>query len=277
MKRVALLVFSLIATTPTFAGGGASDWAEGFGYKARLIEGKRDSDGSYQAGLQISLEEGWKTYWRMPGENGIPPDFKFGASENLQNAEVHWPAPILFQDIYGTSVGYQNDVVLPITIKSETDQTPVTLNLQAFFGVCAEVCVPAQVDLEVALDSDATQKTKSYMIDDALTKVPSTDSRTDFAVTSAEIKEHDVDERIALSIKVPTDVSRLTILTEGPEDWFVDPFEVDLNENAKDQAGELDIDLPLYRLIKEPLLGDEKLRITLVSEKTSVETTVRLN
>ncbi|MEL7014329.1 MAG: protein-disulfide reductase DsbD domain-containing protein, partial [Pseudomonadota bacterium] len=61
--------------------------------EARLLTGWRAADGSHIAALQIDLAPGWTTYWRAPGDAGIPPYFDWHASENLSSVDVEWPSP----------------------------------------------------------------------------------------------------------------------------------------------------------------------------------------
>ncbi|HCX68676.1 MAG TPA: hypothetical protein DHK64_14410, partial [Rhodobiaceae bacterium] len=55
------------------------------------------------AGLHLELSKGWKTYWRSPGEVGIPPSIDWAGSENIENVEFLWPAPERF-----TAFGIEN-------------------------------------------------------------------------------------------------------------------------------------------------------------------------
>jgi DsbC/DsbD-like thiol-disulfide interchange protein len=107
------------------------------------------------AGIEITLESGWKTYWRSPGD-GISPSFSWDESANLKAAEVLWPAPVRFAEVEGTSIGYTERVVLPVLITPEDPRRPVSLNLAIAYGVCKDICMP--VDAELSLDMDAPAK-----------------------------------------------------------------------------------------------------------------------
>ena len=69
-----------------------------------------------RAGVEIKLQPGWKTYWRYPGDSGVPPVFDFAASDNVKSATVLWPAPVRFADGGGNSIGYKGDVIFPLRI-----------------------------------------------------------------------------------------------------------------------------------------------------------------
>ena len=60
-----------------------------------------------RAGIEIRLDPGWKTYWRYPGDSGVPPTLDFAGSENVKSVTALWPAPQRFADgAGGHSIGY---------------------------------------------------------------------------------------------------------------------------------------------------------------------------
>jgi len=84
--------------------------------QVQLLEGWREPDGSHYAGIEIKLAPGWKTYWRAPGDGGIPTHVSWEGSSNLQGAEIHWPRPGVFRAGGMRSVGYDENVVLPVPV-----------------------------------------------------------------------------------------------------------------------------------------------------------------
>jgi DsbC/DsbD-like thiol-disulfide interchange protein len=118
-------------------------------YQLRLIAGE-PSGGMLRAGIDIELKPGWKTYWRMPGDAGVPPQFDWSGSENVRAVEVLWPAPARFIDAGGETVGYKNRVVFPLRITPEKAAEPVRLQLSIFFGVCKDICIPVKAHAELA-------------------------------------------------------------------------------------------------------------------------------
>lgn len=137
-----LLLASLAAlpfARPAFAAG---EW------QARLIPGAFDGK-LYTCGLHIVLAPGWKTYWRVPGEAGIPPDIKLEGA-NIASIEVAYPLPTRSQDGSGEAIGYHGEVLFPIAIKPQDAGKPVSAKLSALFGICQQICKPAK--FEGALD-----------------------------------------------------------------------------------------------------------------------------
>lgn len=102
-------------------------------------------------GLSLSLVDGWKTYWRSPGEVGLPPEINFAGSENVASVEMLWPAPHRFTAFGIQNFGYSGDVVLPLSIQLETPGEPATLQANVNLLVCSDVCVPLNFDLTIEL------------------------------------------------------------------------------------------------------------------------------
>ena len=97
-----------------------------------------------RAGIELRLAAGWKTYWRYPGDSGVPPVFDFSKSENVKSVDILWPAPHRFTDDGGASIGYKGGVILPLRVVSENPKRPVTLRLALDYAVCEKLCVPAK-------------------------------------------------------------------------------------------------------------------------------------
>jgi DsbC/DsbD-like thiol-disulfide interchange protein len=129
-----------------------SPWSEDVRSAIRLIAGSNKStDASLRAGIEIKLQPGWKTYWRYPGDSGVPPQFDFSGSENLKAAKVLYPAPHLFTDETGQSLGYKDKVIFPLAISPQQPGKPVRLRLKADYAVCEKMCVPAEGRTELLL------------------------------------------------------------------------------------------------------------------------------
>ena len=137
-----------------------------------LTTGITDGDGPSQlvAGIEITLEPGWKTYWRSPGE-GMQPSFSWDESANLKAAEVLWPVPTRFVEPEGTSIGYKGRVLLPVRITPDNPAKPVSLNLAIAYGVCKDICMPVEAQLSLDMDSPAKKNDRAEAVA-ALGRVP---------------------------------------------------------------------------------------------------------
>ena len=137
----------------------ASAWDNDLRSGVRLIRaGAATESGSaiLRAGVEIKLQPGWKTYWRYPGDSGVPPAFDFSASENLGSATVLWPAPVRFSDGSGHSIGYKSSVIFPLRVVPKDASKPVKLKLKLDYAVCETLCVPAHAKAELALTAGSS-------------------------------------------------------------------------------------------------------------------------
>ena len=122
----------------------------------RIIAGWTQADGTRMAALELTLAPGWKTYWRSPGDAGIPPEFSWHGAGNLRDVHVHWPAPMVFWQSGMRSVGYQDRVVLPLSIVPRNAGRDMRLKGRVDLGICSDICVPASIEIDAALP-EATQ------------------------------------------------------------------------------------------------------------------------
>jgi DsbC/DsbD-like thiol-disulfide interchange protein len=120
-----------------------------------IVEGWREPDGSRVAAVEIRLAPGWHTYWRVPGEAGIPPDFDWSGSRNLAGVAYEWPRPQVFDSFGLTTFGYEDRLVLPVRLTPHDPSAPLDLALALDFGVCADICVPAEAEVTAMLLPDA--------------------------------------------------------------------------------------------------------------------------
>lgn len=148
----------------------SSAWQHDTHSAIRLLAGSR-SGAVLLGGIAIKLQPGWKTYWRTPGDSGVPPRFDFSKSDNVETVTVLWPAPMQFDDgAGGVSFGYKQKVVLPLRIVAKNADKPVTLRADINYAVCDKLCVPVDAKAELAFASVAS--TEDGNLSDALNAVP---------------------------------------------------------------------------------------------------------
>ncbi|MGB2594859.1 MAG: protein-disulfide reductase DsbD domain-containing protein [Pseudolabrys sp.] len=141
-----------VVSGATVCAAGESPWSEDVRSAVRLVSGANNNgDAHLRAGIEIKMQPGWKTYWRYPGDSGVPPHFDFSGSENLKTATVLYPAPHLFTDETGQSLGYKDRIIFPLVISPQQPGKPVRLRLKADYAVCEKLCVPAEGRAELTL------------------------------------------------------------------------------------------------------------------------------
>lgn len=124
-----------------------------------ILPGWTQADGTRVAGLRLQLAPGWKTYWRSPGDAGIPPQFDWSGSRNLYSVGINWPAPEIFLTAGMQTVGYTGDVVLPITLAPRSAGTPIEVSATLDIGVCSDICIPHRMSLSAVIDDTNTTPT----------------------------------------------------------------------------------------------------------------------
>src|SRR5215475_8690076 len=148
----------------------ASPWQQDGHSAVRLLAGSR-SGAVLLGGVALQLQPGWKTYWRTPGDSGVPPRFDFAKSDNVEAVTVLWPAPTKFDDgAAGYSVGYHDQVVLPLRIVAKTVDKPVTLRADINYAVCEKLCIPVEASAELGFNNVAS--TEDGALSAALDTVP---------------------------------------------------------------------------------------------------------
>lgn len=155
---------------PVAAEPAASPWVTVQASKVRLVAGGHGAD--VIAGVEIALGDGWKTYWRSPGDaGGVPPFFDWTGSENVKDTKVLFPAPKRLTDKAGDSAGYKGSVVFPVRIRLADGDKPATIKLKIEYGICREICVPAEAELRLDVDPSGLEPVPRE-VGDALSRVP---------------------------------------------------------------------------------------------------------
>lgn len=112
----------------------------------KVLPGWREGNNSHVAAFHITLAPGWKTYWRAPGDGGLPTHINWKGSENLEQAMLVWPRPKVFRAFGLRSIGYTDELVLPVAVRAK-GAGDVVLKAQLSFGICEEICLPVTAEL----------------------------------------------------------------------------------------------------------------------------------
>lgn len=119
--------------------------------QAEILPGWQNADGTRTAALRLTMQTGWHTYWRIPGEAGIPPRFDWSGSQNVASIEPIWPRPSVFVQNGLQSYGYEDELILPLRITPRNANRAVAIIGELAIGVCRDTCVPADVSVRGAL------------------------------------------------------------------------------------------------------------------------------
>lgn len=190
---------------------------------ATLRPGWRQADGTHVAALHLKLAPGWKTYWRAPGDAGIPPEFDWSGSSNMAALSVTWPAPHVFHSSGLRSVGYSGDVVLPIVVSSRGGGD-VQLGGEVRIGVCEDVCLPTTLRVDGTLPAGVT--TPDPVIAAALAERPFTEAEAGVGAVRCAISPG---EGSGMGLRAEIEMPRLgpgeeiAIETGNPAIWVAEP------------------------------------------------------
>ena len=198
----------------------ASPWDGDTRVGLRLLAGARTRSAVVRAGIEIKLAPGWKTYWRYPGDSGVPPRFDFAGSQNVKDVTVAWPAPHRFSDDSGISIGYKDNVIFPLHVVPQDHSKPVRLRVKADYAVCEKICIPAEGRAELLLDGRGAELDQSLAAFEA--QVPQRARIGDVAPLAVRAVRRDNSgdrPRVIVDVAAPGS-GPIELFAEGPTpDW----------------------------------------------------------
>jgi DsbC/DsbD-like thiol-disulfide interchange protein len=264
MRTAALFAAALLSDAAIAAD--SSPWAPGFHSRVRLIAGGRKND-RVLAGIEIALDKGFKTYWRTPGESGLPPRFDWSGSTNVADIELRWPVPERADEAGSVAYVYGTSVTLPLLIKPEQASKPVELNLVVDYGVCKDICIPAHAEIRLALPAAGGH---GPALDAALARVPRPLPLAAEGALSILSVEPVAADKPAFLVRVRAPAgARPRLFPEGPDDWY-------LSAQPKAGAPEPTFLVTIEEKPKE-VRTPVPLRLTLKTDEDSIETAVGLD
>lgn len=212
----ALVVFVACAFSPARAA--MTEWVEVHGGAVRLISSGPLEDGHYLAGLEFLMEPGWHTYWRYAGEAGIPPQISVTASENVTELDILYPVPERYNDGFTESIVYHDGIVLPFKVTPARTEEGARLEIEVFFGICKDICVPGEAVLSLDFQpDDGRDALASRLIERDLATVPSAQPGDGLEINSVTF---DGGEFIIVETHVSGD-AEADLFAAGPEGSFI--------------------------------------------------------
>ncbi|WP_136648613.1 protein-disulfide reductase DsbD domain-containing protein [Paracoccus aeridis] len=248
-----IVLVAALATTPA----AARDRADPPGLRsAELLPVATAPDGSRVTAMRLVLEPGWKTYWRSPGDSGMPPGFDWSGSTNLAAAEPQWPRPEVILSDGDRTLGYHDELVLPFQVRPQ-GPGPVALDVTVTLGLCENVCVPATLRLTA---SDAAGG-PDPRIGQALALVPAV------STVRPACRLADISDGVRLSAALPDLPGDPAVAMELAEDgiWVSQP-------DLARAGGRLTATADFVPPAAAPFpLDPAKLRVTVIGDGNAVE------
>jgi DsbC/DsbD-like thiol-disulfide interchange protein len=269
----ATVLIAIAAPTASAGEPLASAWFDGFNNKARLLAGRAANQPESQrfAAIEIAMPDGWKTYWRTPGEaGGVPPEFNWDASDNLAAARVLYPAPHRLVDKSGATFGYKGHVTFPVEITAKDASQPVTLRLKASYGVCKELCVPAEAELTLVVPPALDV---SEHITAELAKVPAKDpvAGRDPTLAAWRVDTGGGKPRLVLDVSDAPGQDN-DAFVEGPEGIYLAPA-----KKVSSASGRSVYELDLADGVELAALKGKKLTVTMTASGGQSEQVITLD
>lgn len=233
--------------------------------RAELRPGWRMADGQQMAALHLQLAPNWKTYWRSPGDAGLPPEFDWSRSRNAGAVKVHWPRPEVFDFQGMQTIGYRHEVVLPVEITPLDPAVPVTLEADISLGVCNEICMPAHLALTRALPM---AQTPDAAITAALAKAPLEASVAGLSGLRCAVQTIDDGLRVTATMTLPAGLGAETVVLEPGDPVWVSDAVVHREGNTLSATADL-----VPGPGKTYTLTPQTLRVTVLSAGRAVEVT----
>lgn len=176
-----------------------------------FLPGWQDTNGRRMAAIRFDLASGWKTYWRSPGDAGIPPIFNWSGSQNLAGVRIHWPRPHVFAVNGLQSIGYKHELVLPIELTPVDPTQPIGLRAEIDMGVCSDICVPAAVSFSAQVNSGGRS---DPMIKAALADRPATPHEAGLAAIGCTVEPIEDGLRVTATLALPPTGGAETVVFE---------------------------------------------------------------
>ncbi len=226
-------IAAMLLVTLGLAGAGgaraaddASPWDGDARSAARLIAGALPSGSHtpFRAGIEIRLKPGWHTYWRYPGDAGVPPRFDFAGSQNVKAVEVLWPAPQKMQEAGLDTIGYDRDVILPLRVTPQEEAKPVTLQIKLDYAICEKLCVPAQSEARLILaGGPSAQDGRLAAAEARVPRKVALGALSALAIRAVRREEGGDRPRVLVDVAVPPGTA-IDLFAEGPTDQWSLPL-----------------------------------------------------
>lgn len=183
VRAILTIFLAFFALIPSMTQASMAPWATSEGGRMRLVALSQPRNGIVTALVQIEPKNGWKTYWRNPGNAGMAPELDFSGSTNLKLKSVSYPVPEIGRDEAGRFIGYHHPVSLVVEFEKPDERAPAEIDLKALVGICETVCLPFMAEFKLSLDPNLPEGEEFSALMMAQAELPEK-PRADFAVRS---------------------------------------------------------------------------------------------
>ncbi len=263
IKRI--LIFCLLLASPLTANAQSGAPIPDNVMQLSVLQGWRTAKGTHMAALRIQLQPGWKTYWRAPGDGGIPPQFDWSGSKNIGSVQFHWPRPKVAYINGLRTIGYSNEVIIPIEFSPRRAGQPLTLKGRVDLGVCNDICIPVSMTFSAALPAGNTKP--DPMIRAALKQAPMSARKAGVSTVTCAIEPISDGLRVTATITMPSTGTGEVTVIEAPDQsiWVAEA-------TTKRSGNTLTATTEMVPPSNAPFMLDRsKIRITVIGSNRAVD------
>lgn len=218
-SQIHLAIAFMAFCVPSLGHAASSPYVEAMGGKVRLlVDVPPGPEKILRGAIQIELNDGWKTYWRDPGDAGVPPQLDLQGSLNVEGGQISFPAPQRFHDGAVQWAGYKRSVLLPVTFQLEQANAPTRVKGHVFLGICETICIPMQAEFDLTVKPDASDVLAHTLVSAAFDRLPASAS-PEFGVERAERK----DGMAVFSVRLPVPNEQAQLFLVGGAMAFATP------------------------------------------------------
>ena len=220
LSRAAGAAFLLLSALSGTASAASSGW---FTYEhgaVRLVSATADAGAgrTVDLGLQFRMLEGWKVYWRSPGDAGFPPLLDWSGSANLASASLSWPAPERFSVLGLETIGYHDEVLFPVSASLLEPGKELAIRARLRFLTCSDICVPYETNLALTLPpGPGTTTPEAAAIDGWRARVPATGGEAPLSIGQVEIAGSGKDQALVIHAAGKAAFANPDVFVEGPD------------------------------------------------------------
>jgi suppressor for copper-sensitivity B len=273
---LAILAFSAAPARAAADGRpGASPWQQTEQTALRLIAATQTTGDSriLKLGLHFKLKPGWKVYWRSPGDAGFPPMPDWSPSQNLKTAVVHWPAPSRFEVLGLQSLGYTDEVVLPLTVELMDPAKPLRMAGEVNYLTCQKICIPYTAKLALTMPQGPVQPSPfAHLIGRFQANVPGDGSRHGLAIERAESWTQGKTTFLLVTATAAAPFQAPDLYAEGPQELAFSQPTVDFSNAGRTARLQIKVyGLDALEGPKSETLAGQPLTLTLTDGKRAAE------
>ena len=220
LSRAAGAAFLLLSALSGTASAASSGW---FTYEhgaVRLVSATADAGAgrTVDLGLQFRMLEGWKVYWRSPGDAGFPPLLDWSGSANLASASLSWPAPERFSVLGLETIGYHDEVLFPVSASLLEPGRELAIRARLRFLTCSDICVPYETNLALTLPpGPGTTAPEAAAIGRWRARVPATGGEAPLSIGRVEVAGSGKDQALVIHAAGKAAFANPDVFVEGPD------------------------------------------------------------